>query len=77
MEKKRNWIAPLGILVTIIVTLVTSDFKNVGLNAATWQSMFIIAGLISLGWLVYCVKEAWQSKDIEDIIDELKKDSAS
>ena len=75
LEKKRSWVAPLGILITIIVTLVTSNFKKVGLDAATWQAIFIIAGLIALGWFIYSVKEAWQSEKIEDIIDELKKDS--
>jgi amino acid transporter len=77
MEKRGSWITPLGLLISIIVTLVTSDFKNVGIDAATWKALFIITGLISFGWLIYSIKEAWQSAKIEDIIDELKKGSES
>jgi len=35
MQKRRGWIAPLGILVTILLTLITSTFRNVGLSTAT------------------------------------------
>lgn len=75
MEKRKSWIAPLGILLAITVTLVTSSFKDVGLNSATWKAIFIITGLISFGWLTYSVWEACHSKKMIDIISELKKDS--
>jgi len=55
MEKRKDWIAPLGILLAIIVTLVTSSFEDVGLNYATWKAVFIITGLISFGWLIRSV----------------------
>ena len=77
MEKRKGWIAPLGILLAIIVTLVTSSFEDVGLNSATWKAVFIITGLISFGWLICSVWEACHSKKMIDIISELKKDSAS
>ncbi len=75
MEKKMGWLTPLGIFVTIIVALVTSTFKDIGLDSATWHAIFIITGIISFGWLVFSIKEAWQSEGLEDIIDELKKGS--
>jgi len=77
MEKKKSWLVPIGILVTIILTLVTSDFKDRAFKAATWQAVFIISGIISLIWLIYSVKDALQSKKAEDIISELKKDPKS
>jgi hypothetical protein len=73
VERKRSWIAPLGITVTIVVKLVTSTFNNIGFDAATWRAMFIIGGIISFGWLVWSIKEAWQSEKLEDIVSELKK----
>lgn len=77
MEKKKGWIAPLGILLTIILTLSTSNFTDMGFKAATWQAVFIISGIISFIWLLYSVKDALQSEKVEDIISELKKDSKS
>jgi hypothetical protein len=73
MERKNSWITPLGILIAILVTLVTSTFKDVGLSADTWRAIFIIAGVLSLGWLIWSIKEAWKSEKIEDIVEELKR----
>ena len=73
MEKKRAWIAPLGILIAIVVTLVTSTFRDIGLDAATWRAIFVIAGILSFGWLIWSIKEGWKSKKLEDIVAELKK----
>jgi len=75
IEKKRSWITPLGILVAIVLTLVTSTFNDIGLDAPTWRAIFILGGIISLGWLVRSIKEALQSQKIEDIVGELKKGS--
>jgi hypothetical protein len=77
MEKKKGWIAPFGVLLTIIVTLVSSTFKDMGLDAATWKAIFIITGIISFVWLVYSVDAAMKSEKVEDIISELKKDYKS
>ncbi len=73
MEKKKGWLTPLGIFATIIVALVTSTFKDIGLDSATWHAIFIITGFISFGWLVWSINEARQSEKLEDIIIELKK----
>ena len=77
MEKKRGWFTPLGILVALIATLITTNFKDAGLDAATWKAFFIIATVLSFGWLIYSVIKALRSEKIEDIIGELKKHSDS
>ena len=77
MEKKKGWIAPLGIFLTILLTIATSTFTDMIFKAETWQAVFIISGIIAFIWLVYSVKDALQSKKLEDIIGELKKDSKS
>lgn len=73
MEKKRSWITPLAIFITIIIAFSTSTFKDIGLDASTWRAIFIIAGIISFGWLILSVREAKQSIKLEDIVSELKK----
>jgi len=75
MEKKRGWIAPSGILVAIVVALVTSTFRDIGLDAATWRAIFVLSSIISFGWLMWSIKEAWKSEKSEDIVAELKKGS--
>lgn len=75
MESKRSWIAPLGIFTTILVTLSTTTFKNVGLNAEIWRDIFIFVAGVALLWLVLSINEARKSKKIEDFYEELKKES--
>jgi hypothetical protein len=78
MEKKKSWVAPLGILLTIIISLFTSDFTDKLLfKAATWQSVFIISAVISFIWLIIAIKDAFQSERPDDIITQLKKDPKS
>ena len=74
MEKKRSWIAPSGILITLIAVHATSTFKTaLGLSPDTWCAIFIITGVATLLWLILSIKDAMGSKKIEVIIDEFKK----
>ena len=77
IEKRKSWIAPLGVLVAIIVTLVTSTFKDIGLDAAIWEAIFIISGIISFFWLICSAIQAFHSEKIEDIVGEMKKLSSA
>lgn len=77
MEMKKAWIGPLGIFATIVLTLVTAEFKNPGFIFAptTWQAIFVICALLSFGWLIYAIRQAWQSESLEELIEKLKKES--
>lgn len=77
VEKRKGWIAPLGILLTIIVCLVTSNFKteNILFDAPTWKAIFIISGVLSAGWLAYSIIQAWRSESMDELIERLKKES--
>ena len=73
MEKRKSWVAPFSIFITILFTLLTTDFKNFGLPAQTWQAIFTITALISLVWLARSLYKVRKSVKIEDIIQELKE----
>jgi Flp pilus assembly protein TadB len=72
LEKKRGWSTPLGIFLTVIAALITTNFKNIGLTSDTWQAIFIIIGALSLVWLSLSIYQATKVETIEDIIAELK-----
>lgn len=77
MEKKQAWIAPLGILLTIVLTLITTDFKGaLGLDASTWRALFIVAAILCAFWLASAVWQALHSVESDDIVEMLKKGSA-
>src|ERR1019366_2704997 len=54
VENKKAWIAPAGILITIVATFSTADFKvAIGMDKAAWQAIFFLVGVISFLWLLY------------------------
>lgn len=74
MEQRRSWIAPLGILLTILIVFPTTAFQHFfGLSAATWQAIFVIACLASAFWLIITLRNAFRSSSIDDVILELKR----
>lgn len=72
LETRRLWIAPAGILITILAAFVTADFKDAGLTAATWRAFFVFCGLAAFVWLVVAVVQALRSPSIEDFVSSLK-----
>ena len=75
LEKRKGWIAPLGILIAIILALVTATFKDYGLESDVWTAIFIISAVLSFAWLVWSIFSARRSVNEEDVIAELKQGS--
>jgi hypothetical protein len=76
-EKRLAWVAPLGILLTIILAFVTAEFKPAfGLEAAVWKAIFILAGVGSLIWFIRDGYQSWNAKSIDDIISAVKSKKA-
>jgi hypothetical protein len=75
VEKKGMWIAPAGILMTLIITFITADFKVFLFPAATWAAVFIMSTLLTVIWLLYSIRFIFTSTNMDDIINELKKAS--
>ena len=75
LENKKEWIIPASILITILAVLITADFKNLLFNREFWQALFVLAGIICFIWLIYSLYIRMKSKDIQDIVDEIKLDN--
>lgn len=76
-EKKKGWLTPMGLTISLTLTLMLSAFKDWGLSADTWKAIFIIGDVASFVWLVYAVIQSFHSVKIDDVIAELKKQSDS
>ena len=77
LEARRGWIAPAGILLTIITTFATTTFRDFMLNSDTWKAIFIIAGLLVAAWLIKAIIVALRSPSIEDVVAEMKRAGVS
>lgn len=73
LEKKKSWIAPAGIFITIPTSFVTTNFKDFWLKAATWEAVFLLSGVASFVWLLVALKQAYSAPNVDDIVSELKK----
>lgn len=70
--KRSAWATPLGILLTIIVTFMTTTFKDfLAVKASTWEAVFIIAGFLAFLWFLWSVYQAFKATKV-DIVKELK-----
>lgn len=71
MGSRTAWQTPAGIGFTILITGLTSSFKDWVLSRYTWQALFVIAGILSFVWLIYTLYKMPRLKKVEDIVDEL------
>src|SRR5215470_4681281 len=56
MERRRAWIAPAGILVTLVVVFPTTTFQDfIGLSKEYWRAIFSVATVATFIWLVICL----------------------
>ena len=75
LEKKGRWKVPLGILVTIAVAVITTNFKSFIFPAIVWQTIFVVAVLSGLVWLICAAVKSRKQIGIEDVIAEIKRGS--
>jgi len=58
LASRWEWVGPLGLLVSLVTTLVAATFQSVGLEPATWKALYIFASLAAAAWTVYQVIQA-------------------
>lgn len=76
VEKSRDWVAPFSLLISLILALITTEFKDFVLPKATWSAVFIISAILSGLWFLFVVKNAFTRRTVESLISEIKADSA-
>ena len=76
MERRKAWIAPVGILTTLIAVFLTSTFQDfLGLSKDYWKAFFSLAAVASGIWLLRCLFRIRSSLTIDEIVDRLRTDS--
>ncbi|WP_162925873.1 hypothetical protein [Isoalcanivorax indicus] len=72
IKKQSEWVAPLGLVVAITLTLTTTSFNNFMLPAATWHAMFVIVDVVAFLWLVISLCHLRKPLIIAEEIEQLK-----
>jgi hypothetical protein len=72
-ERKNEWQTPLGIFLAVLTVFVSSDFREgLGVPAATWRAIFMIAAVVSAGWLLKTTVLAFYSPSLDDVVKIIK-----
>ena len=54
LKSQERWAIPAGILLSIILTMLTADFKDaLGVKGASWTSFFMLLGVAALIFTIY------------------------
>lgn len=71
-RKNMAWTAPASFLITLIVAILTTDFKTRwGMPAEAWQALFYFGTFLSAAFTaIYYFKV--DKKDIDELIKEIK-----
>ena len=71
LNVKKGWIGPLGIFITLALTLLTADFQDaLSMQASFWQAFFTICLILCLIWTIY---SGYRAKNESITIDTLLK----
>lgn len=74
--KRDRWMIPLGTLVPIVAALATTSFaETFGIPASDWWALFVLSGLLNLGWLTCTLVQRRRSTTVDSIIEDLRKRS--
>jgi len=72
IQSREKWIAPFGVALTLLLTLITTDFHDFGLAAAVWHAIFIISLLLAIFWLIRTLVQRPKRQSIEQFISKIK-----
>jgi hypothetical protein len=75
IDSRRAWITPVSLLAAFITTLCSSTFHDwFGLNANTWQALFVLLSIVAAIWSVIAIVRAFKTKSsLRNLLDEIKK----
>lgn len=75
-RKYDEWISSLGIFLSLILTIIITDFKDYGpLKALEWRLLVVICTIFSFIWLLYTIYNRLRSPLLKELIEEIKNHS--
>lgn len=74
LKKNIDWVGYAGILITLLVTFFTCDYKGfLGVSGDTWRGMFIMLSIVVFYKLIKSLYNKWKrSLSIDDVISKMK-----
>ena len=74
MQVKGSWVAPIGLFLTLLLSLLTAEFSDsFGIEKAVWKAFFLLGCLLTFLWAVISVYRSFSSTPIEDVESFIKR----
>jgi hypothetical protein len=73
LERRRDWIAPAGILATLLVGYPATVFRDWILSADIWRALFLFITLSMAIWLVVTLARREKAETLHDLIEIIKR----
>lgn len=70
--KSRDWVAPLGVFISLVAALLTADFKEfIGVAGIYWRYVFMCGAAISGYLTISSLWVRWSSKamTVKEVVD--------
>lgn len=78
IQERWFWLTPLAIAITLLATLIVSDFKDkYGLKANDWRDGTIIAFVGFTLWAAIAGLKSWRRPSMTELMDDIAKESLS
>lgn len=78
LDKQSIWKGDLGVFVTLLLAVITSDFRAVwGVEANVWRSLFIVGAIVYAVKLVVSLFKYLRAKSLDDVILAIKSGGSS
>ncbi len=72
LERRRNWIAPAGILATLVIGYPSTTFHDWVFSADVWRATFFIITLTTAVWLVVSIAKMSKAQTLDDLVEAIK-----
>ena len=76
LNKVRGWLTPLSLCITILIVLLTAEFKEfIGITKEIWNAVFILALIVTIIWTLISTYQAIicsKNSTISFLINEIK-----
>lgn len=77
LTDKRAWWTPAGIVLTLVIAFLTTEFKSaLGLSADSWKAVFVVALVLASLVLIKELARRRKAATADSLVDEIKRRAA-
>lgn len=78
LKRNNDFIAPLSLLISLILTFCTTDFRDfLTIGAPVWKALYLFLTIGSVIWLIIELRHIRKTVTIDQLIDQIRRQKQS